>query len=73
MAATDPRLILGRTIRVHREQRALSQEKLAELCGLHRTYIGSVEQGEKNVSLLNIVAIARTLGHKPFQLLQQIS
>ena len=73
MAATDPRLTLGCTIRVHREQRALSQEKLAELCGLHRTYIGSVERGERNVSLLNIVAIAHTLKLKPFQLLEQIS
>lgn len=73
MPVADPRLIVGRTIRVYREQRALSQEKLAELCGLHRTYIGSVERGERNVSLLNIVVIAHTLELKPFQLLEQIS
>jgi transcriptional regulator with XRE-family HTH domain len=45
---------------------------LAELCGLHRTYVGAVERGERNISLLNIVAIARALGVAPAELLEGV-
>ena len=41
----------------------------ADLCGLHRTYVGSVERGERNVSLLNIWSISDVLGVRPGQLL----
>ena len=52
---------LGQRLRGRREARKLTQARLAEQCGLHRTFIGSVERGERNVSLLNLRLIARVL------------
>lgn len=63
---------LGQKIREHRLAIGLSQEELASVAGLHRTYIGSVERGERNVSLQNIVAIARALSISPSTLLEGI-
>lgn len=51
----------GSNVRKEREKQGLSQEDLAELCGLHRTYIGGVERGERNVGLVNIIRIAHAL------------
>jgi transcriptional regulator with XRE-family HTH domain len=65
-------VILGETIRYYRKKKGISQEKLAELCDLHRTYISSVERGERNVSVMNIVEIARALGIKPSVLLKRL-
>ena len=53
-----------------REAKGLSQEKLAELAGLDRTYISSVERGKRNISLVNIELIAKSLGVKPAKLLE---
>ena len=52
----------GRRVRKLRTDRGLSQEGLASTSGLHRTYIGGIERGERNVSLRNIDAIAHGLG-----------
>ena len=52
---------LGLRVRGRREARGLTQAQLAEQCGLHRTFIGSVERGERNVSVLNLRLIARVL------------
>lgn len=52
---------IGGTIRRRREALGLSQEALADLVGVHRTYLGSVERGERNVSLKNLALIARAL------------
>lgn len=53
---------LGKAIRRCREERGVSQEKLAFMAGVNRTYMGSVERGERNVAVLNLVKIARALG-----------
>lgn len=54
----------GANIRRIRKQRGFSQEELAHRSGLHRTYIGGIERGERNPSLANIVAIANGLSCK---------
>lgn len=59
---SSARGLLAKNIRLHRNQLGISQEKLAELCGLHRTYIGAVERAERNVSADNMEKIARALG-----------
>lgn len=54
--------IFGRQVKHFRKERRLSQEELAERCGLHSTYIGQIERGEKNVSLESIQKLSRGLG-----------
>lgn len=52
----------GKRIRELREAKGLSQEQLAEMAGVHRTYIGMIERAEKNVTLLSIEKLSRALG-----------
>ncbi|MCZ7583879.1 MAG: helix-turn-helix transcriptional regulator [Deltaproteobacteria bacterium] len=54
--------VLATNIREFRKSKNISQEKLAEMCGLHRTYIGSVERGERNVTLGTLEILASALG-----------
>jgi transcriptional regulator with XRE-family HTH domain len=68
----DPRLIFGKRVRELRVARKLSQEKLAELADLHRNYVGGVERGERNVSLLNIVKLAHGLRVRTTRLVDRI-
>ena len=53
---------LASNIRSFRRKRKLSQEELAEICGLHRTYVGSVERQERNVTLSTLEVFAKALG-----------
>jgi transcriptional regulator with XRE-family HTH domain len=71
--STDVRSTFGKQVRLLRLERGLSQERLAELADLHRNYVGGVERGERNIALLNIVALARALKIKPTKLLETIS
>ncbi len=64
------RRVFGDRIRALRQDRGLSQERLAEMAGVHRTYLSSLERGERNVSLDNIYAIAAALGVSPAELFE---
>ena len=64
-------LILASNIRSRRRDRGLSQEALAEVCGLHRTYVGSVERGERNVTLSTLEAFSEALGVPVIELLAE--
>lgn len=55
----------GARVRAERERLGVSQEELADRAGVHRTYLGGVERGERNIGLQNIVRIARALGVSP--------
>ena len=57
----DIKTEFGLRVRELRESQHLSQEKLAELAALHRTYIGSIERGERNISLENIQKLSHAL------------
>ena len=68
----DPLSAFGTRLRELREQRNLSHEKLAEMADLHRNYVGNLERGKSNVSLLTIVKLARSLNVKPIKLLELV-
>ena len=57
----DVRARFGKIVRERRKRLRVSQEEFADLCGLDRTYIGGIERGERNVSLVNIEKIAKAL------------
>lgn len=70
----NPELVaFGARIRELRKQKGISQEKLADLASLHRTYVGGIERGERNVSLLNIIRISQALCVHPEELFRGIS
>ena len=62
--------IFGDNVQLYRKRLQLSQEKLAELAGVHRTYIGMIERAEKNITLCNMEKIAKALGVEIKKLLE---
>lgn len=60
---------VGRAVRDLRSSRGMSQEDLAFVSGMHRTYVGSVERGERNPSLIALTRVASALGVRPWELL----
>jgi transcriptional regulator with XRE-family HTH domain len=68
----DLQRVLGANIRLIRQERGLSQETFADLLGLHRTYIGGLERGERNVSLRSLERYAHSLRVDPLQLLTPV-
>jgi transcriptional regulator with XRE-family HTH domain len=67
----DAQKKLGSVIRERRRTAGISQEAFATEVGIHRTYIGAVERGERNVSLANILRIARALNVSAAQLFNE--
>jgi transcriptional regulator with XRE-family HTH domain len=63
------RFIFARNLKRLRVEAGLSQEELAARAGLHRTYVGSVERGERNISIDNIEKLATALACQPSSLL----
>ena len=60
----------GVAVREERKKLGISQEKFGELVGVHRTYIGMIERGEKNITLSNILKVSRALGLTASELLR---
>lgn len=66
----DLQRILGRNLRAYRQARGLSQEAFADVLGVHRTYMGSIERGERNLTLKSLEKIATRLNEEPLTFLQ---
>lgn len=64
--------ILADNIRAFRRAKNLSQEELADICNLHRTYVGAVERGERNVTLSTLEAFSNALGIPVPELLTKV-
>ncbi len=66
----DIKIIIGRNLRRLRIEQKYSQESFAEKCDLHRTYIGAVERGERNITVGVVQKISKALKIPPYKLLQ---
>jgi len=62
----------GKNVRLERQKKGLTQEELAFRAGVHRTYIGMIERGEKNITLINIAKICSALEIPPIELFGNI-
>lgn len=69
---TDELVLFAKVVRSHRIALGFSQEELAARANLHRTYIGSVERGERNISLKNIYRLATALKTTSGALFRQV-
>nr|WP_310427477.1 helix-turn-helix transcriptional regulator [Chamaesiphon sp. VAR_48_metabat_135_sub] len=68
---SDARKVFASRLRQIRQVKGLSQEELADSAGLHRTYVGSVERGERNISIDNIERLAKALEIDIIELLKE--
>ena len=66
-------MIFGNKVRYYRKLKMISQEELSNLCNLHRTYIGSIERGERNITLINAEKVANALGVPLFKFFMEIN
>ena len=63
--------VIAGNVRALRKGKKLSQEALADLCGYHRTYVGMIERGERNITIATLEALAGALGVDPRVLLER--
>lgn len=66
----DLQRTVGVNLRAHRQALGLSQEAFADVVGVHRTYMGGLERGERNLTLRSVERIAERIGVAPLDLLQ---
>jgi transcriptional regulator with XRE-family HTH domain len=66
----DLQQAIGRNVRAHRHAREINQEDFADILGIHRTYMGAIERGERNLSLEKVEWLADQLGVEPMTLLR---
>jgi transcriptional regulator with XRE-family HTH domain len=66
----DLQRTVGHNLRAYRQARGLSQEAFADVLGVHRTYMGGVERGERNLTLKSLERIAQRINVDPITLLQ---
>ena len=69
MARGDLQSVVGQNLRAYRRARGINQEDFADRLGLHRTYLGDIERGERNLSLQKVELVAEVLGLEPLSLL----
>jgi transcriptional regulator with XRE-family HTH domain len=67
----DLQHVVGRNLRRYRERRGLSQEAFADVVGVHRTYMGGLERGERNLTLRSVERIAAAIRVEPLDLLRE--
>ncbi len=72
LGVADPRRVFGLRLAEARRAAGLSQEALAHDSGLARSYLGGVERGKRNISLVNICRVAAALGIRPADLLSSL-
>ena len=70
MAVGDLQKTVGRNLRAYRMERGLSQEAFAEVLGVHRTYMGGVERGERNLTLKSVERMAEKLEIEVLELMK---
>jgi len=68
----DLQVILGKRIRELRSKKGFSQESFADHCGLHRTYMGGIERGERNLTIQTVLTVSKGLGMSMSELLSGI-
>lgn len=71
MAEGELQKIVGQNLRAYRLRHGLSQEAFAEVLGVHRTYMGSVERGERNLTLRSVEGLAAAIGVEAIELLRE--
>ncbi len=71
VAEGDLQRTVGENLRRYRSEHGLSQEAFADMLGFHRTYVGGLERGERNLSLRSVERLAESIGADPLDLLSR--